>query len=86
MIQWVALPVWIIRRVIGRAIVKSGIAKSKSGSRNGDNDEGGTSKDRHDSVIVKRNVDAVWAYSIDVAMCDKRWALAFTKFRINEDV
>lgn len=72
MIQRVTLPVGIIRRVIGRAIVKPGIAKTKSGSRNGDNDEGGTSKDRHNSVIVKRNVDAVWAYSVDVAMCAKR--------------
>ena len=57
-----------MRRVIGWAVVKPSISQRESGCRYGDDNEGGTSKDGHDSVIVEMNVDAVWAYSVDVAM------------------
>ena len=63
-----ALPVGVMRLVVGRAIVKPRVAQRESGCRNGKDDKVGTTKDRHDSVIVERNVDAVWAYSVDVAV------------------
>ena len=54
---------------MGRAVVKTRIAQGEGGCRNGDDDKGGTTKDIHDSVIVERNVNAVCAYSVDVAVC-----------------
>lgn len=61
-----------MKLVVGRAIVKPRITQREGRCRNGEDDNGGTTEDRHDSVIVERNVNAVWAYSVDVAVYTKR--------------
>ena len=60
-VRRVALPIGVVGWIVGRAIVIPRVAQRESGCRNGEDDKGGTTKDRHDSVIVERNVNAVWA-------------------------
>jgi len=42
------LPVGCVWRVVMRVITVAGISDGESGSGDSDNDEGGTTKDRHD--------------------------------------